>query len=178
MYLLISPLFYRPWRHFAVLPPDSVIRPYVFYDWIASMWHERYLLVILMTDSTPLSKSVTLFFASPVSDQVETNTSRPPKKPKPSIIGGNIKLTLLKLHRHPIENILYRLRSANLWFDTSYPNKKPAKLDSLRVFCLTKPCPHRTNGTTRAKALKPYLALLRSVTSLITSSATFLGQGM
>ncbi len=42
-------------------------------DWFASMKHERYLSSSLMTDSTPISNSVTLTFTSALSDQIKTS---------------------------------------------------------------------------------------------------------
>ncbi|RFC37981.1 MAG: hypothetical protein DID90_2727552969, partial [Candidatus Nitrotoga sp. LAW] len=41
----------------------------------ASMKHERYLSFSLMTDSTPISNSVTLTFTSALSDQIETSSN-------------------------------------------------------------------------------------------------------
>jgi len=40
----------------------------MFNDWIVSMQHERYLSLSLITDSTPISNSVTLTFASELLD--------------------------------------------------------------------------------------------------------------
>ncbi len=52
----------------------------MFNDWVASMKHERFLTLSLITDSTPISNAVTLTFTSALSDQIETSSNYAARK--------------------------------------------------------------------------------------------------